>query len=363
MHGRRNVGLVAMLVCGLGSTLPGEPTTPMAPPVSTQMVMMTPGLPVPHVPPLSTNRYAGDQPNVEPARLLCDQPVYDFGEAANNRSIAHEFVLRNVGETPVNIKRVASSCGCTVATASTNAIGPGQQIIINAVLDLTGRTGPQEKPIAVETDDPVTPSLNLSFKGVAVAELTVDPLFLNFGEVAEDVEAVKAVTVVSRRPGVSITNVVCESKAFAASIWKKGDSRGLGFDVRTVPPLAGASTVSKITVQTDHPTAGDASLQVYALVRGEVVVAPREIVIRRSAAGPLTRSVLLRAGTAKDFKVLSADLPVPGVEVDLSNQGAGSYRIDVRNLKPGPDLEGTSLKIKTDLAKNKEILIPIRMVQ
>ena len=297
-----------------------------------------------------------------PARLVCDKPEFNFGESDNARDIDHVFVVRNVSKEPVLIKRVTASCGCTVATVSTNTVPPGQEATVKAVLNLRGRVGPQNKDIQVESDDPGNPVLHLTIVGSSTAELTVDPMYLNFGDLAEDSVVVKPVTVTSRRPGVSVTNVIIESKAFAVSLWKKGDPRGVGFDVTTVPPLMSDHMYTKVTVQTDHPTVREATLQVFGLVKGELMIVPKEILIRQNTAAPINRAVLIRPGTAKDFKLISAEVAAAGVETSVTSQGLGNYRIDVRNLTSSPEMEGKSLKITTDLKKSREILVPIRIV-
>ena len=353
--GTWGLGLLAIaygLTAVLHAAAPSDAaSSPAAPPLASPPVVV----PAPAPPPAAVAPAAG-------GKLECKAPDYDFGSVDNTREMEHEYVLRNSGTAAVTIRRVTASCGCTATTVSTNVITPGMEARVKAVLNLRGRTGRQEKSIQVESNDPANPVLRLWLRGNATTELTAEPLFLNFGEMDGETEIAKPVKITSRQAGVSITNVFCDSKAFAVAPWPKSDPRGLGVDVRTVPPVTSDHVYGKVTIQTDHATARELNVQVFGVVRGEVMVVPKEIVLRRNTVGPLTRSILIRSGSVKSYQVLSAKIPGADVEVIINNQGAGSYRIDVRNIRGVRELEGRSLEITTDLTKNKEILIPVRVI-
>lgn len=63
------------------------------------------------------------------------------------------FKFRNEGEDPVLIKRVRSSCGCTVPELDKNEYAPGESGEIRALFTFGSRTGKQQKRVTVETDE------------------------------------------------------------------------------------------------------------------------------------------------------------------------------------------------------------------
>lgn len=56
-----------------------------------------------------------------------DRTVYDFGDIVlNSGPVSYTFTLRNDGQKPILIDRVTTSCGCTSAQWTSQAIQPGQ---------------------------------------------------------------------------------------------------------------------------------------------------------------------------------------------------------------------------------------------
>ena len=89
--------------------------------------------------------------------IFCAQPNFDFGSSESGRSVSHEYVIQNKGDALLSISEIRPSCGCTVASISTQAVAPGAEARVTAVLNLAGRSGPQHKTIAVDSNDPKQP--------------------------------------------------------------------------------------------------------------------------------------------------------------------------------------------------------------
>lgn len=121
-------------------------------------------------------------------RLVCEGTPFDFGEAPNTGKVEHDFLLRNEGELSAEISNVKSSCGCTVATLSgeDRVIRPGGTGTVHVVFDLAGRTGPQNKVVTVESNDPHRRSLALQLVGTAVQPLTASPPAVLFSSLPPD---------------------------------------------------------------------------------------------------------------------------------------------------------------------------------
>ncbi|HNR30511.1 MAG TPA: DUF1573 domain-containing protein, partial [Candidatus Hydrogenedentes bacterium] len=114
-------------------------------------------------------------------KIVCPDPEFDFGEKDEDVSVEHEFVIRNEGETPLEITNVRTSCGCTAAKPKDSTVAPGSETRIAATLSLRGRQGENAKTITVMSNDPVTPNLVLTMKGVVTAPIMYEPRVLNFG--------------------------------------------------------------------------------------------------------------------------------------------------------------------------------------
>ena len=301
-------------------------------------------------------------PATNAPRLVCEQPSFDFGSVYEASVVEHEFVVHNAGSAPLSIANVRASCGCTVASLQDSIVAPGTQTVIRTRLSLQGRRGHQSKSITVQSNDPLCPVQTLWLNGTVTVEAALDPPYVNFGSITPETDMTREVQLQSRRPEVTVTNVTCDSPVFAVSLWDEPGRKGKGFAIRTVPPLGDGQTRATVTAFLDHPDRRELRITVVAFVPQEVRVLPQQIILQRGFEAPAVRTIVLYPGTVREYKVLNVENPSPAVRHSVQRVAPGSYRIDFMNLTPSEELQGKSVRILTDLAKMKEILVPIRIV-
>ncbi len=93
------------------------------------------------------------------ARPVFDSETHDFGKIEElNGKVEHKFVFSNMGNEPLVITNVNSSCGCTAPSWSKEPIPPGGKGFITAVFQPAGINGIFHKTITVNFTDlsPVT---------------------------------------------------------------------------------------------------------------------------------------------------------------------------------------------------------------
>lgn len=84
------------------------------------------------------------------AVLTIEKAEHDFGEIKEAAgSVTHTFVVKNTGNQPLVLTRVAPSCGCTTPEYSREPIAPGKEGRITITFDPKGRPGQFSKLIAV----------------------------------------------------------------------------------------------------------------------------------------------------------------------------------------------------------------------
>jgi len=96
---------------------------------------------------------------------------WDFGKVKQGEILTHEFVFKNVGESPLSILRVRTSCGCTAALVSDKKVEPGKEGRIKITFNSGGYSDKIVKEIYVASDDPNRSNLELSIS----AEIEVPP--------------------------------------------------------------------------------------------------------------------------------------------------------------------------------------------
>ena len=66
-------------------------------------------------------------------RLVVEEPVYDYGTIPQGDKVDHIFHLTNSGDAVLEIHKVKTTCGCTVARDYPREIAPGASADLTAV--------------------------------------------------------------------------------------------------------------------------------------------------------------------------------------------------------------------------------------
>lgn len=95
-------------------------------------------------------------------------PDYDFGAIAEADGVAQgQLRFVNIGDTPIAVTGVHTSCGCTTASLPKDEIAPGDTASIAVNYDPTGRPGKFEKKVTVTFSDGL-PKASLRIHGVVI---------------------------------------------------------------------------------------------------------------------------------------------------------------------------------------------------
>jgi hypothetical protein len=65
-----------------------------------------------------------------PEVLLMKESVYDFTQIPQGKPVYHNFLVVNMGSTPLTLADVHASCGCTTPEWSRTPIAPGATAVI-----------------------------------------------------------------------------------------------------------------------------------------------------------------------------------------------------------------------------------------
>jgi len=104
------------------------------------------------------------QIKLEP-KALVKPMAYDFGDIIQDSVVTTYFVISNVGDDLLKIKKVWASCGCTAAMSEKNELKPGESTDIKVTFDSKGKSGKQNKTVNIETNDPANSTVKLALTG------------------------------------------------------------------------------------------------------------------------------------------------------------------------------------------------------
>lgn len=128
---------------------------------------------------------AGTNPPPSAPKLQFDNVVYDFGSTTQVQSVTGTFTFQNTGSATLQIQKPSPTCGCTVAAVKPETLQPGEKGELVFTLSVANLRGPAEKHIIVPSNDPQTPSVNLSIKINVVPTFDVQPPQVSFGDLRQ----------------------------------------------------------------------------------------------------------------------------------------------------------------------------------
>ncbi len=296
--------------------------------------------------------------------IACDEPVYDFGTMDNADTVKHTFVIKNTGDTSLDIERVKPSCGCTVANISQKIIPPGETAEITANMSLKGRNGPISKSIIIHSNDPKQPQFRLALAGTATTAIQVNPDRVFFGQVGPGDATTFNVTLtgVSDTP-FSITGTEFTGGTLETEIVTLEEGKSYRINGTLTAPDSPGSFGGNLKITTDHPNRGGIEVPVAGTIVGPLIIAPEEIVLSANHHQPVTRYIVLRAGTVESFTLESVTPPVDTINTKIYPFGDKGYRIQLENILAAPELNGQPVRIVTSADPAKVIEVPFRIVQ
>lgn len=152
-----------------------------------------------------------------PAALVFEKTEIDLNPDMGATKVEAVFKYENKGSTPVHIKAVKPTCGCTTAALAKNDVAPGEKGAITATFNIGDRTGVQVKTITVETDDAAAPQTVLTFKANIAQLLDLQPTFV-FWQANEPAQPKTIVAKTAKGVTVKKVDVISSSADFTAKV-------------------------------------------------------------------------------------------------------------------------------------------------
>lgn len=293
-------------------------------------------------------------------RIVCDEPVFDYGTVDASTVVEHTFTIRNEGTLTLEISRVHASCGCTVANISSQQVPPGGESKISSRLSLQGRSGPQQKTIVIDSNDPDQPQFVLTLRGVVGAALHVQPPQVMLPRVAPGSQPTANV-ILSSGDGAeyAITAVESTSEQLQANVVVIEERKTYRVHLGLKEPLESGAFSAMVVIRTDHPKRPAVEIPVTFIAAREIVVAPREIAFDKPGDQPVSRFVLIRNADGAPVELDGVEAPDPSIQIVTQPFGANGLRIQMSNFVPSRKMNGRVLRIHS--RSSGVIDVPIRV--
>lgn len=97
---------------------------------------------------------------------------YNFGDIPS-KAVNHTFVVKNIGTSPLEIRRVSTSCGCTSAEISKETIFPNQEANLFVKFDPNLMEEKVEgevlRIVYIKSNDPEQPEIEVELRANVMA--------------------------------------------------------------------------------------------------------------------------------------------------------------------------------------------------
>lgn len=312
-------------------------------------------------------------------RLTLVEPLKDFGTVPKGEKIDWAFEVKNTGTADLEILAAKPTCGCTVADFD-KVIKPGQTGKVSAHVDTTNFAGPISKAVTLETNDPSTPTAQVTISAVVKPYVEAYPAgFVRYnllqGEAekqsvtlySEEDEPFQILKIESPQDWIKVEQKKSEGADVVPQIGKKDQTQykldiTVGGDEARIGPIA-----EKVHVVTNSKHQPDYYVTVSGVVRPSYRVDPTgvnfgEVTPADSAA---TRTISIRSNNIKapqSFAVTKVESGVAGVTAALApSDRPGEYSVTLqvaKDAKPG-QLDGNITIYTSDKAK-PTVVIPVK---
>jgi hypothetical protein len=291
------------------------------------------------------------------ARIHCAQPRVDFGRRMDTEKFECEFGIENRGDVTLRIEDVRASCGCTVASISERRIAPGGRASLMVAVDLTGRSGDFDKEIRIASNDPEQSVLELWIAGEVTPSRAISPRHVFFRALGRKDAAMETVEVEFDAEPELIASVETRCDYLEAVLQELERGRRYRVEVRATPPYPAGEVQGSVYVKRPD---GDVifTIPVWVQIVSDIMHSPQKILIYADEGEQVTRQIIVRKGSAKEFKITGVDVPDPAIESSVHRLGDYGYRIQLDGIPVGRSIHGTEIIVRTDSDESASIAIP-----
>ena len=265
--------------------------------------------------------------------LEVENPVYDFGNIGPSTKNTGQFQFRNVGNGTLAIKKVHSTCSCSVPKLEKTEYLPGESGTITASYRASSVEGAVKKHLYIESNDRENPRFELTLKANIELKVATNPKTLNL-LLNEENAGVKPITLKSKDgKEFSIQNFSASNKALTAE-----------FDPQTkaaefvLHPIANIEKLKKTTsgnirIKLDHPECKSLNVRFTAKPLFEVSK-PRIIIQNAEPGKPVVKDVWVKSNYGDNFEIESITSEKNYMTVLNQQKQANNIKLQIQVIPP-----------------------------
>lgn len=194
-------------------------------------------------------------------RLEISQTEWDFGTQNSGTILTNSTTLTNIGDEPLEILEIKSSCGCTTASLPAYELTPGQSEQLQLIMNLEHRTGEQLKAIDLHTNDAKRPQHRIIIKGIARIRVALSSriVFMRAARPGQT-DQPQVIELTGYAENARITELSSDTDVFNLTVSEDGRSLTIN------PPTEPVSNRSRqiVNIKLNDPVITELKLTIYA---------------------------------------------------------------------------------------------------
>lgn len=279
---------------------------------------------------------------LEGPAIRFDYREIDFGKMPQMVKRDTVFTFTNLGDEPLHILDVRTSCGCTAALASEPIIQPGKKGTVDVTFDSKQFRGKVHKSVTVYSNDPGEPKASLKITADVEATINYSPTSFRLGTVKKGEKVTESVRIAAKKDkGLTVKDVQLSAEHFTWTKREVADPDSqiyiIEFSLRPEVPLGRLQ--ERMVIDTGVEGAKPISINIRADVVNHFKTNPPVVNLGSFRQGKATSQVVVIQPLEKtSYNVESVQSTHPQIQTRLEKEDNGEYKVflDVDpNVVPG----------------------------
>lgn len=197
----------------------------------------------------------------------------DFGKVKEGKVLEGKFQFVNKGKTPIHIREIYASCGCTTTQLSKMIYDPGEIATIAYSVKTKGFRGPIRKTIEVQFEEENLEPLIYVIQATVITEIEVTPTFIDFKTLVLNPDTTVTKKIQIRNNGekpIKITGITNTYDLIRVKLEKStiGPGEETGIFLSLQPAREEIKDID-IWVETNHPSRSKIMIPVFFKIQGK----------------------------------------------------------------------------------------------
>jgi transcriptional regulator len=304
-------------------------------------------------------------------KLEVSTSLWDFGQKWAGEKAETTITLKNVGDAPLRIEKVKTSCGCTAASVKKKLLEPGESEDVKVTYDTNKAVETVSQKIHIHSNDPTSPVVTIEVKGQIRQVVKVsEKQGLNFGSLGRNDALTKSVEIecVYTEP-LALRLKEIASESFDVRLEEIEAGHRYRLSATTKPPLQDGLNYANVELLTGLDLLPEVSVRVWGTVQAPITVIPNALYVSGQINEPTQRDLRVTSRRDRPLKVTGVTVSDPAIQVEVLPSSALPAKpssenvVTVRVLLPPPGelpAGGATITIATDDDEYAELVVPVR---